>query len=137
MEKRARIGFGIANVVIGALVATCIFRLLPSRWWVVDGGAIVVSALLVASGGALLKNAAIAPRLTRVAGIVVLLLGLAVFAALVLTASWIQGVYGPVGRGGAIIFGLVALMVLPYLVVLPAVELLWIGPHLKKPTESA
>jgi hypothetical protein len=132
MDKRARIGFGIANVLIGVIVAACIFRLLPSRWWVVDGGAVIVSGLLVASGGALLKNARMAPRLTRYASIIVLLLGLAVFAALVLTASWIQGVYGPVGRGGAIIFALVALMVLPYLVVLPAVELLWIGPALKK-----
>ena len=50
------------------------------------------------------------------------------FAALVLTASWLAGVYGPVGRGGAMIFGLVAAMVLPYTILLPAAELLWLGP---------
>src|SRR5688572_6542608 len=127
MDKRARIGFGIANVVIGLAVAICVWRLLPTRWWVVDGGAAIISLLLVGSGGALLRNAPIAERLTRLAAFVVFALGLTVFAALVLTASWIHGVYGPVGKGGAIIFALVALMVLPYVVVLPLVELLWLG----------
>ena len=132
MDKRARIGFGITNVVIGVLVALCIFKLLPTRWWVVDGGGAIIGLLLVSSGIALLRNAAVAEKLTRVASFVVLALGLSVFAALVLTASWIQGVYGPVGKGGAIIFGLVALMVLPYVVILPIVELLWVGPRTAK-----
>ena len=128
MDKRARVGFGIANVVVGLAIALCVWRLLPTRWWVVDGGGAIVTLLLVASGAALLRNARSAAHLTRIASFVVLALGLAVFAALVLTASWIHGVYGPVGKGGAIIFALVALMVLPYVVVLPLVELLWLGP---------
>jgi hypothetical protein len=132
-NKKARLGFGIANVLVGGAVALCIWRLLPTRWWVVDGGAAIVSLLLVASGIALLRHARLAERITRVAAFVVLALGLAVFAALVLTASWIHGVYGPVGKGGAIIFALVALMVLPYVVILPLVELLWIGPRAARP----
>jgi hypothetical protein len=95
----------------------------------VDGGAAVVALLLASSGIALLRSSGMAERLTRIAAAVVLVLGLALFAALALTASWISGVYAQVGSTGAIVFGLVALLVFPYLVVFPAVELAWIGPR--------
>jgi hypothetical protein len=129
---KAKVGFGIANIAVAVFVAVGVFRLLPTRWWVVDAGAVIVALLLGASGGALLADAPIAERLTRAAAMVVLVLGLALFAAISLTASWISGVYGQVGAGGAIIFGLVAALVLPYVVVLPAVELVWVGPRERK-----
>ena len=48
---------------------------------------------------------------------------------LALTASWLAGIYGPVGAGGAAIMALVAALALPYLVVLPCVELVWLAPR--------
>jgi len=129
MKKGARIGFGVLNVGVAALVAWGVFRGLPTRWWVVDDGAAVVVALMAVSGIALLANHRLAEAITRVAGFVVLALGLAVFAALALTASWLYGVYGPVGKGGSALFALVALLVFPYVVVLPAVLLAWVGPR--------
>ena len=129
MDPKARKGFGIANVAVAIFVTVGTFRFLPTRWWVVDLGVVVVAALLGASGVTLLANAGIAERLTRVAARVVLALGLSLFAALAITASWISGVYAQVGTTGAIIFGLVAALVLPYVVVLPAVELVWLGPR--------
>jgi hypothetical protein len=130
-DRRARIGFGIANVAVALFVAGGVYRFLPTRWWVVDLGAAVIALLLGASGVALLRRSAWAERLTRVAAGIVLILGLALFTAIVTTAGWIGGVYGQVGASGAIIFGLVAALVLPYVVVLPAVELAWIGPRAK------
>lgn len=128
-DKRARVGFGIANVVLSIAMVAGVFRLLPTRWWVVDTGAVVMGLLLFASGVALLRDMSVAAKLTRVAASVVLVLGLALFAALALTASWISGVYGQVGAGGGVVFGLVAALVLPYVVVLPAVELAWVYPR--------
>lgn len=128
-DRRARVGFGVANVAIAIFVAIGVFRLLPTRWWVVDTGAVVVSLMLASSGLALLLKASIAERLTRAAAAIVLVLGLALFTAIVTTAGWISGVYGQVGASGAIIFGLVGALVLPYVVVLPAVELAWVGPR--------
>jgi hypothetical protein len=130
-DRRARLGFGAANLAVAAFVLVGVFRLLPTRWWLVDGGALVVAGLLGSSGVALLRNAPVAERLTRVAAAVVLGLGLLLFGAIAVTASWISGVYQQVGATGAIIFGLVAALVLPYVVVLPAVELAWIGPPAK------
>jgi hypothetical protein len=130
-DRRARIGFGAANVAVGLFVAVGVFRLLPTRWWPVDLGGAVIALLLGASGVALLRSHPAAERLTRVAAGVVLALGLLAFAAIAITASWISGVYAQVGATGAIIFALVAALVLPYLVVFPAVELAWIGPRPK------
>jgi hypothetical protein len=64
----------------------------------------------------------------RVASTVTLVLGLLLVGTLAVTVSYLRGIYGPVGRGGALILTLVTALVLPYLVVLPAVQLVWLGP---------
>jgi hypothetical protein len=128
MERAGiRIGFGVANLFVALLAFGGVFRGLPSRWLPVDLAGVVVAALMAASGLPLLLNRRGAFRLARMASIVVLAIGMILFAALVLTGSWLAGVYGPIGRGGAAIFALVAAMVLPYTIVLPAAELLWLG----------
>lgn len=132
MKREPRIGFGILNIGVALLVGWGVFRGLPTRWWVVDDGAGIVVALMAASGVTLLANHRLAEFITRVAGFVVLVLGLAAFAALALTASWLYGVYGPVGKGGSALFTLVALLVFPYVVVLPAVLLAWVGPRARR-----
>ncbi len=130
-DRRARIGFGVANLAVATFVVVGVFRFLPTRWWLVDTGAVIVGLLLGSSGLALLAKAPVAEPLTRIASGLVLTIGLALFTAIVTTAGWIGGVYGQVGASGAIIFGLVGALVLPYVVVLPAVELAWIGPRAK------
>jgi len=119
--------FGVLDCGVALLVVVGVFRFLPVRWWVVDGGAIVLGLALAASGVSLLAQSKHAERIVRVASWIVLALGLALVLALVATAAWLSGVYQPVGRGGAALFGLVCAMVLPYLVVLPVAQLLWIG----------
>ena len=136
-DPRARIGFGVANVAVALFVLYGVFRLLSTRWWVVDAGGLVIALLLGSSGAALLGKARAAARLTRIASGVVLVLGLAVFTAIVATAGWLSGVYGQVGVSGAIVFFLVAALVLPYLVVYPAATLAWIGPRPKSEKKDA
>lgn len=137
-DRRARIGFGVANVIISLAVLIGVFRLLPTRWWVVDGGALIIGGLLGASGFTLLRSMPLAEKLTRWAALIVLVLGMALVTMLFATAGWISGVYGSIGSGGAVIFALVSVLVLPYIVVLPAVELAWLGPPLpsKKPAPT-
>jgi hypothetical protein len=129
LGKRARVAFGVANLGVAALVAVSVFRLLPARWWVVDVPSAIVALLLAASGVALLARRAQAEALTRLASAVTLAFGLALFAALVASSAAVAGTYGPIGRGASAIFALVCLLVLPYVVVLPAAELLWVGPR--------
>ncbi|HEY8079373.1 MAG TPA: hypothetical protein VIF62_34820, partial [Labilithrix sp.] len=62
-----RVVFGALNIFVAALVAICVFRFLPTRWWVVDGGAAIASIALAGSGAALLAKSKHAERATRIA----------------------------------------------------------------------
>jgi hypothetical protein len=127
MSVRGRLAFGFLDLLAACLVAIGVFRGLPSRAWAVDGCAAAVIALLAASGVGLMLDRKWAPRVARATSMIVLALGLGLVAALGLTASYLAGIYGPVGKGGAVILVLVAALVLPYLVALPATQLLWLG----------
>jgi uncharacterized membrane protein len=52
-----------------------------------------------------------------------LVAGTSTVSALAWSATILAGSYGPVGGGGALLMGVVSLLVLPYLVVLPVVQL--------------
>jgi hypothetical protein len=128
LSRRAALAFGIADLLTAAVVGLGVFMALPSRWWPVDSAAAVVTALEVAAGVGLVAQARWGERAAQVASAVALALGLFLVSVLAVTASWLSGVYGPVGAGGAIILTLVAVLALPYMVVLPAVQLVWLRP---------
>jgi hypothetical protein len=126
-ERRAALVMAAANVLTASLVLFGVFVALPARWWPVDTGAVVVAAVETCAAIGVVARAPWGHRVARVASTVALGAGLATVTTLALTASWLSGVYGPVGKGGAIVLGFVALTILPYLVVLPVVELVWLG----------
>jgi hypothetical protein len=126
LSRRAALVFGIANLTTAALLVLGVFVALPARWWPVDTGAALLVALELASGIGLLTRATWGPLAAKVAGVAALALGLFVVSLLAVTASWLSGVYGPVGRGGGLVLALVAALALPYTVVLPIVELAWL-----------
>jgi hypothetical protein len=128
-SRRASLVFGVANLLTAAVVALGVFAGLPSRWAPVDLAALVLTALELASAAGLLLRAPWAARVSRVACASALALGLLAVTLLAVTASWLSGIYGPVGRGGAIVLALVAALALPYLVVLPVVQLVWLRPE--------
>jgi hypothetical protein len=120
------LAFGLANLLTAALLLFGVFVGLPARWWPVDIAAATLSALEVVSGVGLLRRTAWAVRAAISASAVALALGLLLVTLLATTASWLSGVYGPVGRGGSIVLVLVAALALPYVVVLPSIELVWL-----------
>jgi hypothetical protein len=119
---------GTTDLITAALVIFGVFIGLPTRWWPVDTAAAALSAIEVASAVALFARLRWALPIARAAGMAALALGLLVVSLLAVTASWLSGVYGPVGRGGAIVLVLVAVLLVPYLIVLPVVQLLWLRP---------
>jgi hypothetical protein len=129
LDLRVARAFGVVNLVAAAVVLFAVFGALPARWWLVDGGAVVLAALLAAAGVGLVAQKPWAERVARAASIAVLAIGLVFIATLALTASYLAGVYGPVGRGGAVILTLSAALAIPYLVLLPAAQLVWLGPR--------
>jgi hypothetical protein len=125
--RAAAIAFGVLDIVSAILVYFGVFEGLPARYWLVDGGAALLIALFVAAGAGLLAETPWARRVALGASIASLVLGLSLVTTLALTASYLSGIYGPVGRGGALILGLIAALALPYLVALPLAQMAWLG----------
>jgi len=121
--------FGAADLVAAFVVLLGIFGGLPARWLPIDLAGALLGGLFLASGGALLANHRLAPVLARIAAFAALGVGMFLVLALGVSASWLAGVYGPVGRGGALLLVLVAALIVPYLLLLPAAQLLWLGPR--------
>jgi hypothetical protein len=118
--------------VAGAQLGLCLLLLggiwlaLPARWaWVdVPGTSLALAALLAAI--ALLARARWALSFARWVLRAQLLIGTLVATLLAAAAAQLAGTYGPVGAGGAILLVTVAVLVLPYLVVFPALQLTWL-----------
>jgi len=126
-EGRGRWLCAAGSFLTAILVTGGVFGGLPARWAPVDVTAGLVTAASVGSGVLMLARARIAARVARAVSAAVLLLGLALVLVLAATASYLSGIYGPVGKGGAMVLGVVALLAVPYLIVLPAAQLLYLG----------
>jgi len=108
----------------GFLMLFTIWRALPARWLPVDAiGSLLAVAAVVA--GVLIAKA---HPSGKVVGMWVsgawFAVGAIVCTALVWAASGIVGLYGPVGSGGALVLFFVALLVLPYMVGIPILQML-------------
>jgi hypothetical protein len=133
-SRHTPLWFGVAHLLKAALVGVGVFAGLPSRWAPVDAVAAVLVALDVTSGVGLLTGARWALRVATAAALGSLAVGLFATTALGVSVSWLLGVYGPVGKGGGILFVLVAALIFPYLVVLPCAEILWVRSR-REPVE--
>lgn len=121
-----RVFFGVADLCAALVVLFGTFVALPARWAPVDVGAIVLGVLFFAAGLGLLGDTRWAPRVARVAALSVFALGLALVVALATALGWLAGIYGPVGRGGVVLFTLVLALIVPWLLVLPAAQVVWL-----------
>lgn len=130
------VAFGVADLLAAFVVLLGVFAGLPARWWPVDAAAVLVILAFGSAGVGLIRGAAWAPRVARIAAFLALGTGLVLVTILAITVSYLNGIYGPVGRGGAIILTLVAALALPYLVALPALKLVWLGPRDRKAEPS-
>jgi hypothetical protein len=114
----------IGSFITAAVVAGGVFGGLPARWAPVDFSAGIVSVACVASGVMMLAKAKHADRVARIVNAAVLAIGLLLVVVLAATASYLSGIYGPVGKGGAMVLVVVVALALPYAVALPAAQLL-------------
>src|SRR4051794_23271842 len=102
------LGFGTVDLASAALVYLGVFVGLPARWWPVDVTAAAVIAVLALAGVGLLRRQRWAADAARLAGWITLGLGLLLVGLTAITASYLSGIYGAVGRGGSLILTLVA-----------------------------
>lgn len=111
------------QLAVSVLLMAGIWLGLPARYAVVDVLGTGVAALYAVAAFGLLSGAKWGRFLAGAASYVALALGAVTVSLLAMSAAQLAGLYGPVGSGGALLLGTVALLVLPYLVALPAVQL--------------
>lgn len=117
-----RIFFAASDFTTALLVLVATFMGLPTRWWPIDGAAVLVAIALAAAGVS--QASGRASIVIRIACGLVLAVGLLFIAFLSISASHLAGVYGPIGEGGALLMLLVIALALPYLIALPAAQLI-------------
>jgi hypothetical protein len=111
--------YGILDVGLAALYGWIGFSLAPSRSPAFNAALVGVIALLLASGVSLLAGFRWARRLGLVAGCVLLGFAGLVIAGLVASAAYVRGIYGPLGRGVAVLALCLAALALELLALIP------------------
>lgn len=127
-RRRQRLVAG-SQVLLGLLLLFGIWVALPARHLPVDALGTVAAAALLCAGMGLMLRRSWAPKVARLLAWFALGLGCLTVTALCWSAATLAGLYGPVGSGGALLMSVVALLILPYLVALPALQLTWLAPR--------
>lgn len=96
---------------------------LPERWLPVDAPLLVWALLSSVVCVGLVCRRSWSRPLARLLAAMGLVLGATAVTLLVWSCAYLWGIYGPVGKGGTLIMAAVALLVLPYFVILPAWQL--------------
>jgi len=125
-EARMRWFFAVSNFVTATLVFLAVFEGLPTRWWPIDGAGGVVAAAYVVTGIVMIRPVRFSDWIVRVLCGLILAIGLGLIAILAISASHLAGIYGPIGRGSALLLLLVLALAIPYLVALPAAQLIFV-----------
>lgn len=115
-----------SQLFLALLLLGGVWIALPARWlWVdVPGTALALGCALVAV--ALMMRVPWARRLARMLLWIELVCGSACVSLLALSVAQLAGSYGPVGAGGAVLMATIALLIFPYLVAFPALQLAWL-----------
>jgi hypothetical protein len=129
MTRRGRILCAVGSFTSAIVIAGGVFAGLPSRWAPVDVTAGIASLACATSAVLMLRNASSAQRVARIVNAALLAIGLVLIVVLAATASYLSNLYGPVGKGGAMVLVFVAVLAVPYLIALPAAQLLYLGPR--------
>jgi hypothetical protein len=129
--------FAIGNAVLAITVLVGVFFGLGMRWWVVDIPSVCVAILLLLSSFGLARATRWAAAALRACAIVELGVGLIALAALGVSAAYFGSVHGELGRSGLMTFILGITLMLPYLIVYPSVQLLWLHRRQQKYAQSS
>ena len=111
---------GGLDLLLAAILLGGIWGVLPTRWWLIDTiGTVLAVAFLVSAAG-LLTRQAWGRRVALVVSWAVMVASLLCVTLLVWSAAHLAGLYGPIGQGGAALFGFVTLFIAPYFIAAPA-----------------
>jgi hypothetical protein len=129
MESRnhavIRWAFVAGNCALAALMVL-LLALVPTRYWAVDVPAGLLALLALWSA---IELARVRPRsfwVLRASAVYELAVGLGAISALALGVSYLGGIHGLLAKGALTAWAAGSMVLFPYLVVYPALQLLWL-----------
>jgi len=121
-----RIAFGVWNAVAAAVLLCGVLLVVQPRFWALDVPLTLIALVQGASAVGLLANRAWAERALRLAAWTAFVLGLLVLSAIVLSMVFLRAIHGDYGVAALAVSGLIIALLVPYVLVLPVLELLWL-----------
>ena len=125
-EVRVRLIFAVLNALVAVMLLIGVFGLIQPRFWVLDVPAGLLSAVELVSAVALFARLPWALRALSVAAWVTFSIGLLLVGLIVLTMVFLRSVHGEDGFVATAVSGLVVALLVPYTLLLPTVQLLWL-----------
>jgi hypothetical protein len=132
-ESRVRLIFAVLNALVAVLFLVGVFGLIQPRFWALDVPAGVLSAVELVSAVALFARLPWALRALSVAAWVTFVGGLLLVGMIVLTMVFLRSVHGEDGFAASAVSGLVVALLVPYTLLLPTAQLLWLKRQLNEP----
>jgi len=121
-----RVTFGVLNAVSALVLLAGVFGVVQPRFWALDVPAAIIALVELVSAVGLLGRLPWALRALTVSAWVSFVLGLTIVSLIVITITFVRGIHGDFGVGALIVSSLIVALLVPYTVVLPALELLWL-----------
>ena len=121
-----RVTFGVLNALCALVLSVGLFGVIQPRFWALDVPLSIIALLQLVSAVGLLAKLPWALRALSVAAWVSFVLGLVIVFLIVLTMLFLRGIHGDYGVAALAVSGLIVALLVPYVVVLPALELLWL-----------
>jgi hypothetical protein len=132
-----RRAFATGNVLLAAAMIA-LLAALPVRYAVADVALVGLSALALASAlGIWNRNNSWGLRVLRASALSMLLAGLAAISALALGVSYLSGVYAELARTALGFWIGGSLLLLPYFVIYPLLQLLWLHAQRRRSVAGA
>lgn len=126
-DPRVRVAFGIWNALSALVLGVGLFAVVEPRFWVLDLPLGAIAFVDLAAAVALFGRFSWARPALTLAAWLGFGLGLLVISLIALTMSYLRGIHGDPGSAGLAVCALVIALLVPYTVVLPALELLWLN----------
>ena len=126
LSHPARLTFGILNLLTALILLGGLFVVVQPRFWAFDLPLALIALAQLVSGVALLAKLKWATRALGIAAWASFGLGLLVISLVVLSMVFLRGILGDYGVAALAVSGLIVALLVPYVLLLPALELLWL-----------
>ncbi len=121
-----RVTFGVLNALSALVLLVGVFGVVEPRFWALDVPAAIIALVELVSAVGLLARLPWALRALTVSAWVSFVLGLTIVSLILITIVFLRGIHGDYGLAALAVSGLIIALLVPYTVLLPALELLWL-----------